>query len=91
MVLEKVLVYLYSGEMDVEDLNLGALMDLLDLLNLMNLSMEFSSAQDFTFKKIRSGLFPYSDCLKCLAYDSKLCLRDFTSSTLPRQQFCQIL
>ena len=52
-VLEKVVIYLYSGQMKYEDMALRPLLDLLELLNLMNLSSEFSSVEGYVLKNIR--------------------------------------
>ena len=43
VVLEKVIIYLYSGELEFHDLDLKPCLDLLELLNLTNLSVESSS------------------------------------------------
>ena len=50
--------------MDCEDMTLKPLLDLMELLNIMNLPKEFSAVEDFTIDRIKSGYFPYSDCLK---------------------------
>merc|ERR1719397_2337307 len=71
-VLDKVIIYLYSGKMDIEDLALKPLMDLLHLLNLMNLTSEFDSLEDFILTNIRKVTFPLTDCLKSLDYCSEL-------------------
>ena len=65
-VMEKVVLYICSGKMDCDDLDLGQMLDLLGLLDLMNLSGEFSSLVDFTTRKIVEGKFGFSDCLENL-------------------------
>ena len=63
-VVEKVVLYLYSGEMTCDDLALGQMLDLLELLNSMNLPEEFSSLEDFTMDTIWSyEKFSLSVCL----------------------------
>ena len=51
VVLDKVVVYLYTGLMDFEDLTLESLLDLMDLLNLMNLTSEFFKVEELTVTK----------------------------------------
>jgi len=97
-VLDKVIIYLYSGKMDCEDLALRPLMDLLELLKLMNLSTKFSELVDFTVTKIKyqctfvkgwsfclpkkGKTFPLSDCLKSLDDSSKLGLEKVEETLL---------
>ena len=71
-VMEKVVLYICSGKMDCDDLDLGQMLDLLGLLDLMNLSGEFSSLVDFTTRKIVEGKFGFSDCLENLEDSLKL-------------------
>merc|ERR1711868_351558 len=70
-ILEKLILYLYSGKLDCEDMALRPLMDLLDLLNLLTLSMELSIVEGFVTDNIKKGTFPISDCLKYLEDCSK--------------------
>ena len=65
-VIEKVILYLYSGEMDCADISLRSLLDLLELLNLMNLPSKYSVVEIFTVKNITNGKYPLTDCLKTL-------------------------
>jgi len=81
-VLEKVIIYLYSGELEFHDLDLKALLDLLELLNLINLSMEFSTVESFTLENIKKGKFSFSECLKSLDYSSKLGLKSVGETSL---------
>merc|ERR1719397_1429140 len=81
-VLDKVIIYLYSGKMDCEDLALKPLMDLLHLLDLINLNSEFDIVVDFIFTNIRKGTFPLSDCLRSLDYSSELGLLPVVGETL---------
>ena len=52
VVIEKVVTYLYSGEMDCDDMDLRSLLDLLELLNIMNLPSKYSVVEIFTVKNI---------------------------------------
>ena len=63
-VLEKVLLYLYSGKMICHDLSLRSILELMELLDLMNLSEEFSTLEDFTSDRIVMGEFIGKDCLQ---------------------------
>ena len=63
-VVEKGIVYLYSGQMDCSDLNLGSLLDMLEFLSLLNLTEEFEQVESFTVKKIQKSKFSYLECLK---------------------------
>ena len=64
IVLEKIIMLLYTWTMDCEDMDLKSLLDLMELLNIMNLPVEFSALEDFSIDKIKEGHFPFSDCLK---------------------------
>ena len=64
--MEKVVLYLYSGKMDCNDLDLGQMLDLLGLLDFMNLPEEASSLEEFTKKKIVDGKFSLSECIQNL-------------------------
>ena len=77
-VVMKVVIYLYSGEMDVDDLALGQLLDLLSLLDLMNLTEEFNQIEKYAVDSlvitpfnINNRKFPDLECLtnleKCFA------------------------
>ena len=81
-VLEKVIVYLYCGELEFHDLDLKPLLDLMELLNLINLSMEFSTVESFTSDNIKKGKFSISDCLKSLDYSSKLGMKSVGETLL---------
>ena len=73
-VLEKVIVYLYSGNMDCQDLALAQLLELLQLLDFINLPREFSTVEDFIVNNILGGRFLPEECLKNLEYSFTLCL-----------------
>ena len=81
-VLEKMIIYLYSGEMEFHDMDLRPLMDLMELLNLINLSIEFSTVESFTMENIKKGKFSFSDCLKSLDYSSKLGMKSVGETLL---------
>ena len=71
-VVEKLITYLYMGEMVFEDLQLGLLLDLLDLLRLMNLSEEFKQVESDVLVYINKARFSSSDCLTNLDKSSNL-------------------
>ena len=71
-VVEKLITYLYTGEMVFEDLQLGLLLDLLDLLRLMNLSEDFKHVESYVLDNITRGHFSDSDCLTNLDRSSML-------------------
>ena len=75
-VVKKVVIYLYSGKMDVEEMALGQLLDLMELLNMMNLSQELLRVKDHTRNKIYGGKFLYSECLKNLDKCSEMGMED---------------
>ena len=81
-VLEKVVVYLYSGKMGCEDLSLASLLDLMALLNLTNLPEEFGAVESFTISKMKSGRFIRSDCLRALDHCSRLGLESVGNSLM---------
>ena len=81
-VLEKVIIYLYSGEMEFDDLDLRPLLDLMELLNLLNLALEFSTVESFAMENIRGAKFTFADCLKSLDYSSKLGLKSVGETLL---------
>ena len=70
-VVKKVVTYLYSGEMDVSELDLGQLLDLLELLNLMNFTEDFKQVESYAVNRINMRKFQFSECLinldKCFA------------------------
>lgn len=82
IVVEKALIYLYSGEMDCADMALRSLMDILELLNLMNLPSKYSVVEAFTLKNITNGKYPLSDCLKSLDDCSKMGLQSVGANLL---------
>ena len=65
-VLDKLIIYLHSGEADCESLELGQLLELMDLLNLVSLSTELTSLENHVMKNIDEDLYLLSDCLKGL-------------------------
>ena len=75
-VLEKVVTYLYSGQMECEEMKVGSLLELMGLLNFMNLSEEFDTVEQFALERIQSGQFPLGDCLKALDVSSKFGLQE---------------
>jgi len=81
-VLEKLVLYLYGGQLDCEEMALSPLLDLMELLNLINFAMEFSAVESFTIHSVKEGKFPFSDCLKSLEYSAKLGLKTVGESLL---------
>ena len=72
VVVEKVVTYLYSGEMDCDDMELGPLLDLMELLKMINLTEEVKQVERYTDDKIfRRGFF-FQDCLKNLEKSFKI-------------------
>ena len=71
-VLEKLIVYLYSGNMDCQDLALAQLLELLQLLDFINLHSELARVEEFILNKILKGKFSRGDCLTCLEASSML-------------------
>ena len=71
-VLEKVIVYLYSGHLECQDLALAQLLELLQLLDFMNLHRELASVEEFILNKILGGKFALEECLKGLEVSSTL-------------------
>ena len=61
-VLEKVVMFLYSGKMNCEDLMLSSQLELLDLLNLTNLPEVFGVVEKFTVSNHERGLFSLDQC-----------------------------
>ena len=82
VVIEKVVTYLYSGEMDCEDLSLRSLLDLLELLNIMNLPGKYSVVEAFTVKNVIYEKYPLVDCLKSLDECSKMGLKSVGETLL---------
>ena len=70
-VIRKVVIYIYSGKMDCDDLVLGQLLELLDLLRLVDLTREFSKVEEFFRVNIKKACYPLSDCLEGLDDSSK--------------------
>ena len=83
-VLEKLIVYLYSGKMNREEMTLASLLDLLDLLNLTSYPEEFVAVESYTIKKIRNRSFSIADCLVSLEHCSPLKLETVKSTLLNR-------
>ena len=69
-VVEKMIIYLYSGELKFEDMGLGQLLDLLEFLNLTNLTGEFKHVESYSVEKIKKGKFPFGKCLQNLEKSS---------------------
>ena len=66
-VLEKLVRYLYSGQLACEDMSLQFLRELMRLFDYVNLCNEFSSVESFTREKVNLGKFSLSDCVEALA------------------------
>ena len=66
-VLEKLVRYLYSGQLACEDMSLQSLRELMVLFDYVNLPNEFSSVESFTREKVNLGKFSLSDCVEALA------------------------
>ena len=75
-VMEKFVLFLYSGQLDCGDLGLRSMLDLLGLFDLINLSKELKILTEYTVKKINEGNFTFSDCLEKLDVSFKLGLVD---------------
>ena len=71
-VVDKVIRYLYTGQMEFKDPNLERLLDVLDLLRMMNLSEEFKQLERYTSDLIYKGKFRLSSCLRNLDKSSKM-------------------
>ena len=65
-VVEKLIQYIYSGQMDGEEMSPGS------LLKLMDLPKEFSAVEGFTEEKIKDEKFLIPHCFKSLYNYSKL-------------------
>ena len=53
-VVDKVVLYLYGGQLDCEDLALEPMLNLLEIFNLMNLPRDYNTLTEFTEKQISS-------------------------------------
>lgn len=71
-VVEKMIIYLYSGEMEFGDMGLGQLLDLLEFLNLTNLTGEFKYVESYSVEKIKQRNFPFAECLNNLEKSSMM-------------------
>ena len=65
-VLEKLVRYLYSGQLACEDMSLQSLRELMVLFDYVNLPNEFSSVESFTREKVNLGKFSLLDCVEAL-------------------------
>ena len=65
-VLEKLVSYLYSGQLACEDMSLQSLRELTRLFYYVNLPDESSSVESFTREKVNLGKFSLSDCVEAL-------------------------
>ena len=74
-VIEKVVTYLYSGQMECEEMKIGSLLELMGLLNFMNLSEESDTVEQFALERIQSGQFLLGDCLEALHVSSQFDLQ----------------
>lgn len=81
-VLEKVVIFLYSGKMSCQEMTLTSLLDLMDLLNLTNLHEEFGAVEKFVISKMKKGSFSLSDCLRSLDHCSRLGLETVGTSLI---------
>ena len=70
-VLEKLVLYLYGGEMDRGNMSLSSLLQMMDLLDLVILPSELSIIEEYVETNIKAGTFPVSDCLKALVICSE--------------------
>ena len=67
-VLREVIIYLYSGEINCEDMDLLDLKELLSLLKMMDLATELTKVEEFTINKIKEGGFNIKHCLKMVGW-----------------------
>ena len=65
-VLEKLVRYLYSGQLACEDMSLQSLRELMRLFDYVNLPNESSSVESFTREKVNLGKFSLLDCVEAL-------------------------
>ena len=70
-VMEKFVLFLYSGQLNCGDLGLRSMLDLLGLFDLINLSKELKILTEYIVKKIAERNFTFSDCLENLDDSSK--------------------
>ena len=82
IVVEKVVIYLYSGKMDADDLALWSLLDLMELLNMINLPSKSSVVEAYTLKNITNGKHAVPNCLKSLDDCSKMGLHSVGQTLL---------
>ena len=82
IVVEKAVIYLYSGELSCANMALRSLMDLLELLNLMNLPSKYSVVEAFIVKNVTNGKYPLAECLKSLEDCSKMGLQSVGGTLL---------
>ena len=65
-VLEKLVRYLYSGQLACEDMSIPSLRELMRLFDFVNLCNEVSSVEIFTREKVNLGKFSLLDCVEAL-------------------------
>ena len=65
-VLEKLVRYLYSGQLACEDMSLPSLRELMRLFDFVNMPDEVASVEIFTRQKVNFGKFSLSDCVEAL-------------------------
>ena len=82
VVVEKIVTYLYSGEMDCEGIAFRSHLDLLELFNLMNLPDKYSKLEAFILKNIAGEKYSLTDCLKSLDICSKMGLQTVGATLL---------
>ena len=70
-VLEKLVRYLYSGQLACEDMSLQSLLELMGLLNMVNLATELAAVEGLAKDKIKKRKFSLSDCLMALDETSR--------------------
>ena len=70
-VLEKLVRYLYSGQLACEDMSLQSLLELMGLLNMVNLATELVEVEGLVKDKIKKRKFSLSDCLMALDETSR--------------------
>ena len=70
-ILEKLVRYLYSGQLACEDMSLQSLLELMGLLNMVNLATELAAVEGLVKDKIKKRKFSLSDCLMALDETSR--------------------